>query len=825
LGKSGADSKKTLRLGASGLLIDLLRLVPGDEGRWPGKVPDDPSNLSFFVVGEWDILHVALVRDLFPKTESSKLRRLGAFRIQNRQTLIAHTWALGGTSSPPFLESGPEGEVFSSEFRSPELPITLLLCLKLDPRTTRAAGLFAEAGVVEWVCERAGERGLLALPCGGLGWQELIFLVRGRSFAQARELVRDVYDVTASEIISADLCTAGTYPVTARTVTYPCISLDTYLGESAGSLLGEKGFHATLLLDLRPGIQSPLGRWEREKGDSAELVFTEQFGDYDAAFSLPANKTLGEVLGLVRELRSTNLEPPYRDWLLSSATVLDFEALEEPLEPKVGIAHEPLAHPLEATRVDDLLEKLSKPGVSPLQIERLRSILTRITHCLSDPVLSESVSSIGRYLYYLTLDLDQRFAGGVRGRVEPAEIDLMCNLLEFALRQRAEGLQQFLFNALPTSYYGRGGLNRLIVGADAILQEVYDLFHQISPGFVVFGVPNEDGFACWGPIVTAPIATLYELQWWWVLYHEAANHIDTTLFSPEVFAPEVQERRRAEEAKLVPDLVTLALPFRFDLELFSKMHAARLASVPPKNPAERTTSVGLRVCTLFMLRRIVRRLWPTPSDLLRDWRAEENTAREDNFMRRLDRIGNVWQNQLLEEEDALRDRLPGELYEALATFLSDLAASSPEYRKAGIPTLGEIGPDVQEGLISQSRAIRRFWRAAYGGLNGQVPNRIPLTALGCLVKGLVQLYSTRSSSKSTDLESGTVEHDVPRVADVVHRSIERWRERALGPMTRTGAADPKPTGLLQEKLADCLAIWHRALLASQEIEDWAGETP
>lgn len=786
------------RIAPVGLLVDLVRVVPGYEERC---LAGDQENLTFFVLGEWDVLRISLVRSFFPRAKETRAWPDLKIPIQNHHSFLAHIW-MDREGAPPstLLGGGDSIWAFSPDFLSPILPISLLICVKLHPEFTSRFGVFADHAFACHIVEKAHGRGLLILPAGSVGWQEVVFLVRSRSFEEARELVRDVYEVTVADLFPASHATE--VPVTARTITYPCIAPESYVDPTPSHYASEEICNATLLLDVRPGIRNPL----RGLGPgpninaSGELVLGsfrcsvgELFGEYDLEIRFPEGVPLLEVLRAIRNLRATNLGD-FAGWLSGTALHLDFAWRYSEASVVLLRAHKPAQPSLSAEAMKESIGFFRWRGVEEIQSERLIAILRRVASYSVDPVLADSVQPLARYLLALFVQVENikrriQEAGLTVPEfepptieIEPEDIDQLCAILEFSLRQRSEGLQQFLFNSLPSSYYGRGGLNRLLVGADAVLREVSDLFQITSPGFVVFGLPNLDGFACFGPIVIAPIPALFKLEWWWVLFHEAALYIDDILFRLE-FAE-----------KLVADVITLALPFRFNLLLLCRMHAFRLATIDVSKSIPATPGISIRLGTLVVLTRAVQDL---------------RTYLGPEAMLRLDLIGGSWVNVLRNLSQELKDR--GVLYESvsevLGQFLEDLMRFTPGYRKETVPLtvddLGLNGASVFMQLADLCMQLAEFSeKAAREGSDA-------FLAAGYLISALHDRATIVGSTQEDDTVSIASDDQRYSIADLVFRAMRRWESIAMS----RREADRTPVPDVQDRLSEFLAVWHRGVLS------------
>jgi hypothetical protein len=420
-------------------------------------------------------------------------------------------------------------------------------------------------------------------------------------------------------------------------------------------------------------------------------------------------------------------------------------------------------------------------------------------------VLADAVAPLERYFSALTrqvshsVDKLRAVGGGEQddwiAHAEPADVEAVCSLLEFALRQRAEGLQQFLFNALPSSFYSRGGLNRLLFGCDAILQEVCGLFDVVSPGFVVFGMPSQDGFSNRGPIVTAPIPALFTLEWWWVIYHEAAIYIHTHLFNTANLLWGAPDPERMNQ-KTFADIITLALPFAFDLELLTKMYAQHISVIQLSRAVKRVQSVTERIGMLALLSEVTREAGPppVPADL--------------------PAYADAWIELLGERswlaEPAMRKRVS----EAARMFLETLRHVSSPRRADFLPQWVEIEESTRWGVKRRCDALDDFWTALLaerqrGSEDG------PATAVHSLVQRLMGLAAREESAggNGPSREPGSILLGDGGVSRLVHTALLRW---AAGAPEEAGRQIVVPD--FQERMTEYLSLWHTAVRSIENTE-------
>ncbi|HLX08470.1 MAG TPA: hypothetical protein VKY89_11480 [Thermoanaerobaculia bacterium] len=769
------------------LMIDLVRVVPGREDDLADQGTCD--QLMFNVLGEWDVLRLSLVTSFFPRPSGAQIWPPLSVPIHNQHSFLAHIWLDDNGELPPALHRGEDGRWrFSAAFANDDLPVTLLLCIKLNPIAVNHIGVEADHAAVRYLVKKANERRLSVLPAGSIGWQEIIFVVRSRSFDEARELVRDACRAPLSSVWPTLPREVGEQAIAARTITYPCTSFSAYLSPEADSRLGQETCRAKLLLNIRPGAPIPLRQGLRALGfgDLEYQQAAELFGDYDLELSFSELTPLTSVLKLTHWLRHVSLQGEYRDWITATNTVLDFswdkaEAPSRlPLTVKrieVGIAAQ------DAGKADAILGAFRWSGVEAIHSERLLSIFRHVLSYSNDPLLADSVAPLQRFFFALLHQMVEFRSqlpavpprdGPHSIAIEPNDIDHLCYLLEFSLRQRSEGLQQFLFNGLPSSYYGRGGLNRLLVGADAILQEVSDIFNMVTPGFVIFGISDLEGFNSYGPIVIGPIPALFKLERWWVLYNEAGLYIDDHLFRCEF------------HVKLIADIITLALPFSFDLDLLSLMAAEQMATFRPAEEAYRL--VAHRFGVLAVLQTIAGELTLPDADALTREQVEDLAI---GFEERLEAFAAEFPQPVAAKIDAVVNQ-----------FFAHLLRFTPMHRVSKIPKVDLVA--VRERVSAICKDLAAHCASA------RWQHQDLMLAVGLLANFLHRRVRVLRGRAGLDTPSppGEIGMKVDSIADLAYAAMRRWKVQLEDPTVRRTKDAPDD---VQDRLADALSVWHKGI--------------
>src|SRR4051794_31501841 len=81
----------TPSVAAAGLLVDLIRVVPGED-EICSQAPQTSHSLAFFVLGEWDLLRLTLVESFFPRARDVKPWPPLGVQVQNHNSFVAHIW-------------------------------------------------------------------------------------------------------------------------------------------------------------------------------------------------------------------------------------------------------------------------------------------------------------------------------------------------------------------------------------------------------------------------------------------------------------------------------------------------------------------------------------------------------------------------------------------------------------------------------------------------------------------------------------------------------------------------------------------------------------
>jgi len=777
-----------IQLAEVGLLLHFVRTQPGADL----LIQRSGRNRSVFVqsvLGEWDALRLALRAEMFSPTGSQPwpARRI---RVQNQQRITSHLFNVDGLT-PRAITKTPDGWSFTDEFLSPKLQITFVICAKLHPVLTASLGVRAEAAVVRWIQEKALSRRIMCLPGGGVGWQEIVLTLRVSSLEEGRDFVADLYSTTAGSVVGLESVSSST-PLVAKTVSYPCVAPLTEGDHPSGAVRG-----ARILLDIRPGSTPQLSPTATKRRKDARLFEPDslagEFGEYDLSISFPEGAQLADVLAASAELRRRNATEPQKGWLVSTTTLIQMALEDETLQRAATTTEAPetyLNEPAALTNLAGHLARVRWGSVHPVHLERLFSIIARVDSYSTDPLLADSVSAVERYLRAFLLrvisDLSSQQRKSRRLWVDVQEPDLehVCALLEYALNQRAEGLQQFLYNALPTSYYGRGGVNRVVAGADCVLQEVSSFFGLRNPGFTVFGSPSAEGFQSHGPIVVAPTTALFDVADWWLLYHEAGNYIEELFFGP---AREGDARARfvqPESRKLVPDVIAFALPFRLDYPLFAREMARRLVMRSVHEARKTAISLAVRILT-------IRILYGVFEGLLEDDFVTVAFSPEDPPT--VARFSLAWDQQLRAREMHLRSLMPieGALEEAVSLVTSEMrqAATSRFGPEAAAAIVNFPERILRLRLADQCANLRAFWREVREA-SDEVAERGTQEAFLALAAMLFIVRMQRHPEPLPLQSNGALHSDVGSLSELVNRALHRRcsQARAL-PDLRAHACD------------------------------------
>jgi hypothetical protein len=689
-------------------------------------------------------------------------------------------------SNAPLIGEESGSPVFTEEFLSPSHPLTFVVCVKLNPSAAHRSPLETEAEAVNYFSRLAHAEGLTCLAGGGLGWQDVVLVLRGSSYTAVRSFMGAAFSQPWDHGLGR--------PMIARSITYSGVFFDTYRSTSH-ELIPAHECNARILLSLQPGVSSPLPSLL-----PVEAKVAERFGEYDLTISFESHVHILEVANLVRVLRASNVSGDSPGWLLTTSTELDF-----PLAAAVSYGKQPppvveLAAVSGLVTLVNLIGKVKWQGVSPIQSERLGSILLRVASLASDPSLRDFIGPVARYLSALGEDIkaateqvpvhDARWGSAVFA-VEPFDLDQICTVLELAVRQRTESVMQFLFNALPGGFQGRGLSNRLLQAADGVLRDVARSFDVDLPGFVVFGVPNEDGFAAYGPLVVAPLPALFEPEKWWLLYHEAGNYLDQFVVRSQNAESDPRVGTVPTQEKWIPDLVTLALPFQGDLDLMCIEEARHLAWSRPPRARKALLYLAVRLLGLHLLTELIRDL--------------EQRDREDE-LRLLSGVSERCRVALDQVRSA--GTLNDELLSRLDRLLSTLWRLSPSFRRRQVPATTQLANAVREGLIRHLQGLRGI--LDYVQTRRRAGDLIP-------ARTLARIFSIYLGGEAADHTTGP-EGEVslagdsqPPVSHVVYRITKRAAQQPSSPLSvRYGAVQFS----FRDRVKQYLRLWEAAWCSS-----------
>lgn len=729
------------------IIFDFLRVRPSDDHLLYEHLCAQPQWPSWSVLGEWDVLRISCSDTLFHPSDSDPLNLPPSLGVLNHQRFVGRS--LAGMDGGRALAHLHRQQAMPSMFG-------LVTCLKLNPAYVAQYGRSLEERLAEWLLAQDASAGRIV--CSSLGWAEVLVFEEGASLAQCSALLHKLHALTSYDLEIGLDGPAGT--VLAKSVTYPLVPMD---GHQEG-LAEEEVAACRLLVAQRPGTNLP------RLLETSNLRVAREYGEYDYSIHLGSPVSLRSALAQIRAIRKSS--GSNNDWLICSNTVIETLGV-----PQVHNAAKPMGLLPPPPEMSGLLGLLSKTGGgflevgSPLVRARLRQLLRRVHSLAQEPALRESVRPLLRYCERLAARINEDAAEahglGFQFMVEfdDPHGERLCSLLEQGLNERSEGLQQFWYNALPSSYHARGGLNRVSAAADALVREVGLWFGLDSPGFVVFGAPIAQGPSSFGPLVSVPQPILFDKSRWWLLVHEAANYIDEIIFAEGAAQWAAPQNDLVESRKLVADTTTFALAFRFRLDLATSAYAKELVLAGTADVDERWWSVMIRLATVAVLADLFFELHPLADEMTRperDWIGGFDAEFVAGLERRI---------------YAIRQHGPdfavvlAPAYSAAEMFRNTLVTSSEE----------RFGPHehddvfawreelLADAIAQQLSSLLDFWRSAYRSESESGAR----AKLGFIALVLLLQECLERSTHDVDRAMPNARFQFVLPSDCLHRSLSR----------------------------------------------------
>lgn len=485
----------------TGYNLSLLRVSPGSEAAvvksLSSAIEKHTPSAPVYILklfGRFDLCVIYKTRNF--KAGPSKGGPISGIRGGNK--ILAFSWVK--SSEDNHLASISDGG-----------PVWAISFFRFNEALLRKRGAKIEHAVADhWLHHQIS--GVKMAILGTTGWAEIVFLIRGNTFAT----VAKALDIISSQHISVGgESLAHIHLLPAKTlsffgVNYSLISpanlkrLDQELKEPLNSNI----------VFPKLSITCPAGSMERVRryGEKFFGPSFVSFGVADLVFA-PKRGNWGNLVRQVIEMRQA---------LPSDIYATSIGVLEKPRRrPLLSTALVKKGQYRSVTISKQTFQLIKNCGCGDDAQRRLTNLYFGLINLLQDPIIGSCFKDL--------LPFAQKgLPSFLREEFKPIDQDLN-NLLEsyidvfqFGIEERAHGaflsLEQLEGNLSPT----KGGIQRILKAAALIPRSLSNRIKRPWNGFVVTGYYNEY-FSAHGSVINFPIEYLFNPEEWAGLFHETGH--------------------------------------------------------------------------------------------------------------------------------------------------------------------------------------------------------------------------------------------------------------------------------------------------------------
>ncbi|HEX2832637.1 MAG TPA: hypothetical protein VHW00_06460 [Thermoanaerobaculia bacterium] len=516
------------RLEQRALHIDYLRIRCGRERTFEQRIMQAHKGAGAHIAfSEWDVVLFVPSTQLYPPN----LTAIYSDRV------IADTIA-GCTGYFNYLWEHDINEDWESRLLEPEPTIALLVSLRFTDRFRSMFGIGAELLFCNFLYRTLGHgelAGIKAVVAHSVGWNDATVILKAESPHEKRlvDALTAIRYATERQVVPDSTIDAG---VIAATYSHVIGNLRAYRDQKLTFGSFRKAVKAARLLirvnpDMEVGMRKTLGDLVRQHHGGVDVIGSELghynfSADISGAFQSSEDDPVQIIQGFRVAIREYMEQHERRDEMSFPETTTEITFKEPKVEKRrvgrdkatAGPSSSPSMASLYSTMIQDFLNKELKSlddRASPMTRHRLAILLVTVLTYLDDPVRG---SVVGHLCRFLRANLKEALT-----RSDRASKDDLCNVLEYALHQATDGLNQFQHDANSLGLSGRGGYNRLIQAVEEFIHQITRHFDKHLTPLITFGLRPSGDDSILNYWLDVPFSTAFNTERWHIVLHDLAR--------------------------------------------------------------------------------------------------------------------------------------------------------------------------------------------------------------------------------------------------------------------------------------------------------------
>lgn len=387
-------------------------------------------------------------------------------------------------------------------------PIWGLLFFRTNQLLTKQFGYLVEDVLSGYQANRLSKEGITLNVLGTTGWAELIFIVRGNTFASVTDTLSTISQtsvvITSGKEIKEHLFSAKTFSLVGIDSIYLKSPNMSKLPSIFNEAYDKTAIHPMLSITCSPGDMKTVYEYAANNlGDG----FTT-FGGKDFSIYPDKCKTWGILLKNLLEMRRDLSANIYSTFL-----EIHYPAAKQKFENYPSSAINNTGIIINST----LLALFKKWG--PYFESRLLNLYFGISNLIQDPLVGDSFEDLRRSAaHHLPEALDSLSPDDNHKRSMVWE---MMEALSYGAEERANGAFLSLENIENRFSPTKGGIQRILAAAQLLPHHVLSKIGLTWNGFVIAGFQR--GFAECGEIMNLPLEYLFHPEEWWGFFHEIGH--------------------------------------------------------------------------------------------------------------------------------------------------------------------------------------------------------------------------------------------------------------------------------------------------------------
>lgn len=512
------------QLEPTALHVDYLRLRCGQEQAFERKIKPHKGVSAHIAFSEWDVVLFVPSVELYP----SALTEIYS------DSDIADT-ITGCTGYFNYLWHHDINSNWTTRLLKPEATIALLVSLRFTDRFRSTFGIGAELLLCDFLHRQLGglNGDVSAIVAHSVGWNDATVILKAKRKQEHRlvDALTLIRYATERQLLVSDGDPA--VGVIAATYSHVLGNLLAYRQQKLTFGSFHKNVKAARLLirvnpDVEPGLRDTLAELvKKHKGGSRAIGSELGHYNFSADITSAFRSTQLDAVHIIQGFRVA-----IRDYMLhhqklhetsfpETTTEITFkETINRPVAANASVHRQPRsAHSSPYTdRLRGFLRKdlkELKDRASPMTRHRLAILLVTVLTYLDDPVRGSVVGHLCRFLETNLREALQRS--------DRASHDDLCHVLEYALHQAIDGLNQFQHDANSLGLSGRGGYNRLIQAVEEFIHQVTQHLDKGLTPLITFGLRSsgeEPSPLYW---IDVPFSTAFVTERWHILLHDVAR--------------------------------------------------------------------------------------------------------------------------------------------------------------------------------------------------------------------------------------------------------------------------------------------------------------